>query len=292
MTSLSIFHFTPPADVWYITHPTMSTNQVPYRLVSFIAVLLSLHGAISANAQTNTNSAAIRTWKINPGRTLEARFVELQGNSVALATTNDARQLFAISSLSDADRTYLDTEAPVPLADRLAGRWFGTASIDGFIFQAQFTITKQGARLTAQGYMSRVLSKKEIADAMAKRLKKDKAQPFAVLVDQTWDVLLDGDSITFKGVQAKLAFGGADVTGSWTPDVFKGRFIVPGFATGAWKPVGKQKDGVFFFYKENALSKPLPLALETGKTHDLACLDDPRCHYSCYIPTNAPASSA
>ncbi len=267
----------------------MAPDRGHIALVRVLVMALCLGCARGARGQgVNTNE--LRTWTSTAGQTLAARFVALRNERVSLETAEGARREIAVAALSAADRQYLEVVAPAGPMELLPGKWLGSGALDGNVARFQFAVTSMGGKLRGQGIVSVALSQEQVAAVRGRRAPKGDVQFFACVMEESYDILVEGNAVTFKPVRSKALFAAADAKGNWTGSDLVGTFARPALVSGVWKtaPVkpGKEKvpDGIFCFHKEHALDTPPPLTLAKGKKVDLTCDGNPAFHYACYIP--------
>jgi hypothetical protein len=97
-------------------------------------------------------------------------------------------------------------------------------------------------------------------------------------VQQTHEVSLNGDIVTFRGVSARCIYN----LKKYSTDTFYGRLIPPGLIVGTAYSQGKAA-GFFQLWKEGAVL-PRPAVPEKGKIHHITCIDNSNYHYTCYVP--------
>ena len=170
------------------------------------------------------------------------------------------------------------------------GKWYGTACYCGYVLHNEFKFSRTDGKLNTQGYYAIAMSGREIRSAVSEKLKKEDAQPFAMLVFQNYEVQATGGSVLLRGCKGRVVFTGSENSRKWIPDIYEGKLIEPGLLVGTIKVpevhavTNKLKDGVFYFYKDDRLLQPPELMIEKGKAHQLTCLDGVKYHYSCYVP--------
>lgn len=164
------------------------------------------------------------------------------------------------------------------LAEMIPGTWRGTHTAGNGGYQHIITVQKQGPGFVGRGITWFALSEDQaLAASKGQRPRADNPKAFCVL--QQFAIMLDGDTVTFKGVSVQNVFG----TGKYLPDTFSGKWVAPGFVSGGAADL-KNSGGIFHLWKEDALKKPAALDLATGKTLKMDCLDGGKYHYTCYIP--------
>ncbi|MGD0091816.1 MAG: hypothetical protein ABSE73_18030 [Planctomycetota bacterium] len=164
------------------------------------------------------------------------------------------------------------------LGDLMPGKWHGVQSINGVAIQHCILIQRGGAGFAGQGVTWYGLSEEQ-ALAASRGQKPQTEVKGAVCVLQQFAIKLEGDTVTFQGISVQNLFNGA----KYKANNLVGKLSPPGVAADD-NPDEKKGEGLFRFWKDEALAKPVPLDLEKGKTHQLGCLDGPKYHYSCYVP--------
>ena len=166
-------------------------------------------------------------------------------------------------------------DAPV----ELEGRWRGVHTTGGRAFHDIIRVRKSGGAYTARGLVFFGVSEEQ-AILATKGTKPRSTVPGAMVVLQLYAVRLTDGTLTFRGTKATSLFGGR---GGYAPDTFSATLTPPGAIAGeAADARGTQ--ATFQLAHEDAVARPLPLELAKGKTHQLACLDTARYHYTCHIP--------
>ncbi len=160
----------------------------------------------------------------------------------------------------------------------LSGTWHGLVSGGFGMCQQYIRVQRGGAGYVGQGMVWFALSEEQ-AQALVRGQKPVGAPTQAMCAMQQFAIKVDGENVTFQGVNVQSVLNGA----KYRPDTFSGKLIPPGIVAGDAVNNGKTV-GIFRLAKEDVFAKPLPLDLEKGKTHALSCIDGGAYHYTCYIP--------
>ena len=162
--------------------------------------------------------------------------------------------------------------------DPLVGFWRGFHTSGGGGYQHRLEIRKQGNAYGGVGLVWVMLGEEQAMNAGRGKLTGE-ISPKACCVVQTYAIKLEGDTITFKGINAQNMHNG----GRYVCDIFSGRLTADGVAAGEAADA-KRKEGYFELAREDVLKQPLPLTMEKGQAHDIPCVDGGKYHYRVYIP--------
>lgn len=182
----------------------------------------------------------------------------------------------AVALLSFFPSTSRAEDAKPKLADPMVGTWKGFRTYDTLTAQFSIKVQRMGA-----GYTGRALEWYALTESQALQAasgQKPKIETNGYCVGRQLSVKVQDREVTVACQSSQPLLGKAvDL------DLFIGKLTDTGFIVG--NPGTVRRGGnIFRFWKEDALKKPLPLDLETGKTHKLECVEGGGYHYACYLP--------
>jgi len=227
-----------------------------------------------------------RTWSSKvgaPGE--EGRFARLLDNKVVIETRGGTPRTLTKASLSVEDQDYLAGLASISTADWLLADWSGMSAAARVRHQA-IRISRSESRLTAQGtWYQAVPRERALKMSATSGGKKADAPSDCRVVRESYEVSVNGDSVTLKGLRAKCLLGPPEMTKACPATTFNGKFEKPGILTGTWADTNGET-GRFWWARDDALYKPAGSNIEAGASIHLAPLDGTPCSYSAYVPTS------
>lgn len=219
----------------------------------------------------------LRDWKLRSGRALKAHFTGLFPGGALIVTPDGESGIVAMDRLSDEDITWLELEAPVPLENRIEGKWKGFILLNNSTYHVSVTLSRFGTKWRGSAVLMSQIPASGAQGVSSKHIEAREA----LAARSTFDVIVTNNVMSWSRYSTTVTARGSGQPATWDLPPFTGTLSAPGLWVG--NSPRTNMVGACWLAREPLFRIHPPLTLPKGKVLRMTC-SDPRLHYTLYIP--------